>query len=139
VSHYISYLLIVNTLFCSINLILCKKLQVTICFTYFNTCAFTSHLMHLFKQFAINLKKQLYHKHGKTATKSLSKEKNEFAYFMEYLKHPKHIKYRQIDKQALYNHIFSKGHILGGDFKQIFISLEIHLQYFGFKKEYDDN
>ncbi|ETO35655.1 hypothetical protein RFI_01407 [Reticulomyxa filosa] len=50
------------------------------------------------------------------------------------LKYPKHIKYRQIHKQALYNNLFSKCHQLGADFEQVFISMEKNLQTIGFKK-----
>ncbi|ETO29873.1 hypothetical protein RFI_07246, partial [Reticulomyxa filosa] len=55
------------------------------------------------------------------------------------LKYPKHIKYRQINKQALYNKLFSKCHTLGTDFEQIFISMEVHLQYYGFRQGNDNN
>ncbi|ETN97982.1 hypothetical protein RFI_39540, partial [Reticulomyxa filosa] len=55
------------------------------------------------------------------------------------LKYPKHIKYRQIHKQALYSYLFQKCHILGADFEKIFIDMEELLQYYGFKKENDDN
>ncbi|ETO00114.1 hypothetical protein RFI_37345 [Reticulomyxa filosa] len=55
------------------------------------------------------------------------------------LKYPKHIKYRQIHKQALYNYLSKKCHTLGADFKQVFTGMEGELQYIGFKKGYDNN
>ncbi|ETN99139.1 hypothetical protein RFI_38343 [Reticulomyxa filosa] len=55
------------------------------------------------------------------------------------LKYPKHIKYRQIHKQALYNYLSQKYHTLGADFYQVFTYMEISLQLFEFKKGYDDN
>ncbi|ETO12667.1 hypothetical protein RFI_24708 [Reticulomyxa filosa] len=55
------------------------------------------------------------------------------------LKYPKHIKYRQIHKQALYNYLFQKCHTLDADFDQVFLEMGYHLQYIGFKKENDDN
>ncbi|ETO00746.1 hypothetical protein RFI_36694, partial [Reticulomyxa filosa] len=51
------------------------------------------------------------------------------------LKYPKHIKYRQIHKQALYNYLSNKCHTLRADFERVFISMEKNLQNFGFKKE----
>ncbi|ETO02989.1 hypothetical protein RFI_34421, partial [Reticulomyxa filosa] len=53
------------------------------------------------------------------------------------LKYPKHIKYRQIHKQALYNYLFQKCYTLGADFEKVLVDMEYHLQYFGFKKEND--
>ncbi|ETO02998.1 hypothetical protein RFI_34411 [Reticulomyxa filosa] len=53
------------------------------------------------------------------------------------LKYPKHIKYRQIHKQALYNYLSKKCHTLGADFGQVLIGMEKDLQYIGFKKEND--
>ncbi|ETO32156.1 hypothetical protein RFI_04961 [Reticulomyxa filosa] len=55
------------------------------------------------------------------------------------LKYPKHIKYRQIHKQALYNYLLQKCHTLGADFEYVFLSLEKNLEIFGFKKENNDN
>ncbi|ETO02891.1 hypothetical protein RFI_34522, partial [Reticulomyxa filosa] len=55
------------------------------------------------------------------------------------LKYPKHIKYRQIHKQALYNYLFQKCHILGTDFEKVLIDMENKLKDFGFKKGYDNN
>ncbi|ETO34741.1 hypothetical protein RFI_02349 [Reticulomyxa filosa] len=76
-----------------------------------------------------------------------SQEENEFKILREMclrilwniLKCPKHIKYRQINKQALYNNLCSRCDILGADFKQVFEKTENQLQYCGFKKENDDN
>ncbi|ETO02190.1 hypothetical protein RFI_35246 [Reticulomyxa filosa] len=55
------------------------------------------------------------------------------------LKYPKHIKYRQIHKQALYNYLSKKCHTLGADFEKIFWEMEYHLQKIGFKAGDDDN
>ncbi|ETO07510.1 hypothetical protein RFI_29882 [Reticulomyxa filosa] len=55
------------------------------------------------------------------------------------LKYPKHIKYRQIHKQALYNYLSKKCHTLVADFEKVFVNMELFLQHFGFKKENDDN
>ncbi|ETN99777.1 hypothetical protein RFI_37690, partial [Reticulomyxa filosa] len=55
------------------------------------------------------------------------------------LKYPKHIKYRQIHKQALYNYLSQKCHTLGADFDQVLWKMEYCLQGWGFKKGYDDN
>ncbi|ETO05390.1 hypothetical protein RFI_32006 [Reticulomyxa filosa] len=55
------------------------------------------------------------------------------------LKYPKHIKYRQIHKQALYNYLFQKCHTSGADIEIVLINMEEELQYIGFKKGYDDN
>ncbi|ETO36287.1 hypothetical protein RFI_00772 [Reticulomyxa filosa] len=55
------------------------------------------------------------------------------------LKYPKHIKYRQIHKQALCNYLFQKCCTLGADFEKVLISMEKELQYIGFKKRNDDN
>ncbi|ETO36367.1 hypothetical protein RFI_00696 [Reticulomyxa filosa] len=55
------------------------------------------------------------------------------------LKYPKHIKYRQIHKQALYNYLSNKCHTLCADFDQVLINMGIILQHYGFKKGYDDN
>ncbi|ETO33457.1 hypothetical protein RFI_03650 [Reticulomyxa filosa] len=55
------------------------------------------------------------------------------------LKYPKHIKYRQIHKQALYNYLFQKCHTLGADFEQVLIGIEADLQKIGFKKKKDNN
>ncbi|ETO08177.1 hypothetical protein RFI_29212, partial [Reticulomyxa filosa] len=55
------------------------------------------------------------------------------------LKYPKHIKYHQINKQALYNYFFQKCHTLGADFEQVLTRMEKDLQYIGFKKGYDNN
>ncbi|ETO35608.1 hypothetical protein RFI_01453 [Reticulomyxa filosa] len=54
------------------------------------------------------------------------------------LKYPKHIKYRQIHKQALYNYLSKKCHTLCADFDQVFIGIEVDLQNIGFKKENDN-
>ncbi|ETO29884.1 hypothetical protein RFI_07234 [Reticulomyxa filosa] len=40
------------------------------------------------------------------------------------LKYPKHIKYRQIHKQALYNYLSKKSHTLGADFEKVLIDIE---------------
>ncbi|ETO36372.1 hypothetical protein RFI_00691, partial [Reticulomyxa filosa] len=63
------------------------------------------------------------------ATSNLNelKEENEFKMLREMclhilwniLKHPKHIKYRQINKQALYNYLFQKYHTLSANFIQV--------------------
>ncbi|ETO08165.1 hypothetical protein RFI_29224 [Reticulomyxa filosa] len=55
------------------------------------------------------------------------------------LKYPKHIKYRQIHKQALYNYLSQKCHTLGADFEKISVNVEAWLQVIEFKKGYDDN
>ncbi|ETN99618.1 hypothetical protein RFI_37852 [Reticulomyxa filosa] len=55
------------------------------------------------------------------------------------LKYPKHIKYRQIHKQALYNYLLKKCHTLGAHFEQVFVAMGWCLQCFGFEKENDDN
>ncbi|ETO34646.1 hypothetical protein RFI_02444 [Reticulomyxa filosa] len=55
------------------------------------------------------------------------------------LKYPKHIKYHQINKQALCDCLFERRHTLSADFEQILIDIEKELQYIGFKKENDDN
>ncbi|ETN98514.1 hypothetical protein RFI_38978 [Reticulomyxa filosa] len=55
------------------------------------------------------------------------------------LKYTKHIKYRQIHKQALYNYLSKKCHTLGADFERVLVDIEWHLQYWGFKKGYDGN
>ncbi|ETO35451.1 hypothetical protein RFI_01611 [Reticulomyxa filosa] len=55
------------------------------------------------------------------------------------LKYPKHIKFRQIHKQALYYYLAKQCHTSGADFKQVFTGMERELQYIGFKKENDDN
>ncbi|ETO02816.1 hypothetical protein RFI_34597 [Reticulomyxa filosa] len=55
------------------------------------------------------------------------------------LKYPKHIKYRQISKQALHNYLFEKYHSLGADLEQVLIIIEEELQCIGFKKGNDDN
>ncbi|ETO04806.1 hypothetical protein RFI_32589 [Reticulomyxa filosa] len=75
------------------------------------------------------------------------KEENELKIYREIclhilwniLKYPKHIKYRQINKQALYNYLFQKCHTLGTDCERVFIGMEGELQHIGFKKGYDDN
>ncbi|ETO21818.1 hypothetical protein RFI_15385 [Reticulomyxa filosa] len=75
------------------------------------------------------------------------KEENEFKILREIclhilwniLKYPKHIKYRQIHKQALYNYLFLKCHTLGADLEKVSVVMEWFLQYFGFKKGNDDN
>ncbi|ETO24631.1 hypothetical protein RFI_12526 [Reticulomyxa filosa] len=77
----------------------------------------------------------------------LLKEKDELKIYREMclhilwniLKYPKHIKYRQIHKQALYNYLFQKCHVLCVDFEDVFISLEKILEMIGFKKGNDDN
>ncbi|ETO17397.1 hypothetical protein RFI_19925 [Reticulomyxa filosa] len=55
------------------------------------------------------------------------------------LKYTKHIKYRQIHKQALYNYLSQKCHTLCADFYQVLISMQKNLQFIGFKKENNDN
>ncbi|ETO00711.1 hypothetical protein RFI_36729 [Reticulomyxa filosa] len=55
------------------------------------------------------------------------------------LKYPKHIKYRQIHKQALYNYLSKKCHTLGADFECVFVNMQELLQYYGFKVEDNDN
>ncbi|ETN99315.1 hypothetical protein RFI_38166 [Reticulomyxa filosa] len=55
------------------------------------------------------------------------------------LKYPKHIKYRQIHKQALYNYLSKKCRTLCADFEQILIVIEKNLQFIGFKKKNDNN
>ncbi|ETO02543.1 hypothetical protein RFI_34885 [Reticulomyxa filosa] len=55
------------------------------------------------------------------------------------LKYPKHIKYRQINEQALYNYLFQKCHTLGADLEKIFADIKIWLQVIEFKKRNDDN
>ncbi|ETN97971.1 hypothetical protein RFI_39551 [Reticulomyxa filosa] len=55
------------------------------------------------------------------------------------LKYPKHIKYRQIHKQALYNYLFQKCHTLFADFEKVLMGMEGELRYIGFKKGYNDN
>ncbi|ETN99524.1 hypothetical protein RFI_37946, partial [Reticulomyxa filosa] len=55
------------------------------------------------------------------------------------LKYPKHIKYRQIHKQALYNYLSKRCHTLNADFEKVFIGMEELLQYIGFKTRNDDN
>ncbi|ETN97804.1 hypothetical protein RFI_39722 [Reticulomyxa filosa] len=75
----------------------------------------------------------------------LYQEENEFKIIREMclhilwniLKYPKHIKYRQIHKQALYNYLSQKCHTLGTDFERILIAIEKNLQFIGFKKEND--
>ncbi|ETO00124.1 hypothetical protein RFI_37335 [Reticulomyxa filosa] len=54
------------------------------------------------------------------------------------LKYPKHIKYRKIHKQALYNYLFQKCHTLGADFEKVFANMESGLKIIGFKKENDN-
>ncbi|ETO16528.1 hypothetical protein RFI_20809, partial [Reticulomyxa filosa] len=54
-------------------------------------------------------------------------------------KYPKHIKYRQINKQALYNNLKVKCHSLGAHLEKVFVDMENQLQYYGFKKGYDNN
>ncbi|ETO31646.1 hypothetical protein RFI_05473, partial [Reticulomyxa filosa] len=52
------------------------------------------------------------------------------------LKYLKHIKYRQINKQALYNCLFSKCHTLNANLEQIIIDMEIYIyKLLGSKKE----
>ncbi|ETN98557.1 hypothetical protein RFI_38934 [Reticulomyxa filosa] len=76
-----------------------------------------------------------------------SKEENETKILREMclhilwniLKYPKRIKYRQINKQALYNHLFKKCYMLSADFEQVLMDMEKNLQYLGFKKGDDDN
>ncbi|ETO00227.1 hypothetical protein RFI_37221 [Reticulomyxa filosa] len=77
----------------------------------------------------------------------LSEEENELKIIREMclhilwniLKYPKHIKYRQIHKQALCNYLSKKCHTLGADFDHVFISSEKNLEIIGFKKGYADN
>ncbi|ETO36785.1 hypothetical protein RFI_00277 [Reticulomyxa filosa] len=83
------------------------------------------------------------------ATSNLNelKEENEFKIIREMclhllwniLKYPKHIKYRQIHKQALYNCLSKKCSALGADFERVFVTMENELQIIGFKKGNDDN
>ncbi|ETO35268.1 hypothetical protein RFI_01795, partial [Reticulomyxa filosa] len=54
-------------------------------------------------------------------------------------KYHKHIKYRQIDYQNLYNCLFSQCYLLDIDLEQIFVGMEKLLQHFGFRKGNDDN
>ncbi|ETN97838.1 hypothetical protein RFI_39688 [Reticulomyxa filosa] len=54
------------------------------------------------------------------------------------LKYPKHIKYRQINKQALYNYLFEKCHTLCANFEKVLIYMENELKDFEFKKGYDN-
>ncbi|ETN98386.1 hypothetical protein RFI_39124 [Reticulomyxa filosa] len=82
-----------------------------------------------------------------TSNLNESEEKNELKIIREMclhilwniLKYPKHIKYRQIHKQALYNYLSKKCHTLGADFEKVFWEMEYHLQDWGFKKGYNDN
>ncbi|ETO34988.1 hypothetical protein RFI_02086 [Reticulomyxa filosa] len=55
------------------------------------------------------------------------------------LKYPKHMKYRQINKQALYYYFTNKCHMSGADFDQVVWTMEYHLQDWGFKKGNGDN
>ncbi|ETO16539.1 hypothetical protein RFI_20799, partial [Reticulomyxa filosa] len=55
------------------------------------------------------------------------------------LKYPKHIKYRQIHKQALYNYLFQKCHTLGADFEKVLMDMENELEDLEFKKGNDEN
>ncbi|ETO35254.1 hypothetical protein RFI_01810, partial [Reticulomyxa filosa] len=55
------------------------------------------------------------------------------------LKYPKHIKYRQINNQALYSYLFSRCHTLDADFGKVFIFIGNNLQGFGFNKGNNDN
>ncbi|ETO01098.1 hypothetical protein RFI_36342 [Reticulomyxa filosa] len=55
------------------------------------------------------------------------------------LKYRKHVKYRQIHKQALYNYLSTKCRALCANFEKVLIDVEKNLQNFGFKKKNDDN
>ncbi|ETO01232.1 hypothetical protein RFI_36208 [Reticulomyxa filosa] len=55
------------------------------------------------------------------------------------LKYPKHIKYRQINEQALYNYLFQKYHALGANLEKILVDIKILLQVIEFKKGNDSN
>ncbi|ETO33494.1 hypothetical protein RFI_03607 [Reticulomyxa filosa] len=50
------------------------------------------------------------------------------------LKYPKHIKYRKINQQSLYNNLLFKYHQLDEYVDQVFINMECYLQQFGFEK-----
>ncbi|ETO32425.1 hypothetical protein RFI_04691 [Reticulomyxa filosa] len=101
------------------------------------------HLMELIKKFDNKISKGIILKN----MEKLLKEENELKIKREMclhilwniLKYPKHIKYRQINKQALYNYLFQKCHQLNVNLKQAFEDMEKQLQYFGFIKENDDN
>ncbi|ETN97387.1 hypothetical protein RFI_40142 [Reticulomyxa filosa] len=99
------------------------------------------------KYLAINLEKQQYHRHGEITIKFSLKKRDGSAISQEIclhilwniLKHPKHIKYRQINYQALYNYLLSKCYQMDANFEEIFADTEELLQYFGFKKGSDNN
>ncbi|ETO16836.1 hypothetical protein RFI_20503 [Reticulomyxa filosa] len=122
------------------------------------------HLMRLFKEFGDKLEKtmilQTWRNHNNIfvetrmklmeicATSNLNELKeNELKILRKIclhilwniLKYPKHIKYRQINKQALCNYLFQKCHTLGADFEKVLIDMGKRLQCIGFKKENDNN
>ncbi|ETO01588.1 hypothetical protein RFI_35852 [Reticulomyxa filosa] len=82
-----------------------------------------------------------------TSSLHKSQEENEFKIEREMcfhilwniLKYPKHIKYRQIHKQALYNYLSKKYHTLDAEFEIVLINMEELLEFIGFKKGNDDN
>ncbi|ETN99686.1 hypothetical protein RFI_37784, partial [Reticulomyxa filosa] len=123
------------------------------------------YLMNLFQYFGVKLEKTTISQTWKNcnqilidtreklreicATSNLNelKEENELKIIREMclhilwniLKYPKHIKYRQINKQALYNYLFQRCHTLGADFEQVLIDIEVDLQNIGFQRGNDDN
>ncbi|ETO01944.1 hypothetical protein RFI_35495, partial [Reticulomyxa filosa] len=119
-----------------------------------NTTTLQQYLMDLFQSFGTKLEKTTISQTWKNynqilvdtrykledicATSNLneSEEENELKIIREMclhilwniLKYPKHIKYRQIHKQALYNYLFQKCHTLCADLEKIFVDMEIWLQ-----------